>query len=66
MVLGKARSLPIWGAPEKMKLNSGRLRPYPQVLDESGKFYNIEPRGQCYKTFFVRDLRIFVLSQSVC
>ncbi len=23
-------------------------------------------RGRCYKTFFVHDLRIFVLSQSVC
>ncbi len=23
-------------------------------------------RAQCYKTFFVRDLRIFVLSLSVC
>ncbi len=22
--------------------------------------------GQCYKAFFVRDLRIFVISQSVC
>ncbi len=30
------------------------------------KFYNIDTRGQCYKTFSVRDLRIFILSQSVC
>jgi hypothetical protein len=26
---------------------------------ESKKFYNIVPWGQCYKTFFVRDLQIF-------
>ncbi len=30
------------------------------------KFYNIEPRAQCYKTFYDRNLRIFVISQSVC
>ncbi len=29
------------------------------------KVYNTEPWGQCYKTFFVRDLQISVLSQSV-
>jgi hypothetical protein len=26
------------------------------------KFYIIDTRGQCYKTFFFRDLRIFILS----
>jgi hypothetical protein len=26
------------------------------------KIYNILPWGQCYKTFFVRDLQIFALS----
>ncbi len=30
------------------------------------KFCNIDTRGQCYKTFYVRNLRIFVISQSVC
>jgi len=29
-------------------------------------FYNIGPWAQCYKTFFVRNLRIFVISLSVC
>ncbi len=29
-------------------------------------FYNYYSWGQCYKTFSVRDLRIFVISQSVC
>jgi hypothetical protein len=29
------------------------------VNDEGKKFYNIDPRGQCYKTLFVRDLQIF-------
>ncbi len=29
-------------------------------------FYTIDTWGQCYKTFSVRDLQIFVLSQSVC
>ncbi len=29
-------------------------------------FYSIGTRGQCYKTFYVRNLRIFVISQSVC
>ncbi len=27
---------------------------------------NTVTRGQCYKTFFLRNLRIFVISQSVC
>ncbi len=31
-----------------------------------GKFYQIEFWGQCCKTFFVRNLRIFLVSQSVC
>ncbi len=30
------------------------------------KFYNIGPWRQCYKTFFVRNLRIFVQIYSVC
>ncbi len=30
------------------------------------KFYNDEPWGQCYKTFCVLKLRIFIVSQSVC
>ncbi len=29
-------------------------------------FYNIDSRGQCYKTFLVCDLHIFVLSSTVC
>ncbi len=29
-------------------------------------FYNIEPWAQCYKTFYVRNLRMFVISQSAC
>ncbi len=27
---------------------------------QTKKFYNICPRGQCYKTFYVRNLRILV------
>jgi hypothetical protein len=30
------------------------------------KIYNIRPRCQCYNTFYVRNLQIFVLSESVC
>ncbi len=30
------------------------------------KFFEIDTRGQCYKTLFVRDSRIFVISYSVC
>ncbi len=30
------------------------------------RFYNIDTKAQCYKTFSVHDLRIFALSQSVC
>jgi hypothetical protein len=30
------------------------------------KFYNIETWGECYKTFYSRNLRIFVISQCVC
>jgi hypothetical protein len=30
------------------------------------KFDNTGPSDQCYITFFVHDLRIFVLSYSVC
>ncbi len=30
------------------------------------KLYEIGPRAQCYKSFFVCDLRIFLISQSVC
>jgi hypothetical protein len=48
----------------------------PAFVDYGGKkFNNIAPganviithrrRGQCYETFFVRKLRIFILSQSV-
>jgi len=29
-------------------------------------FFNIDPWGQCYKTFFARKLLIFILSLSVC
>jgi hypothetical protein len=29
-------------------------------------FYNVGPWAQCYKTFFVRELGIFVISYSVC
>jgi hypothetical protein len=29
------------------------------------KFYNIEHWAQCYETFYVRNLRIFVISLSV-
>ncbi len=27
-------------------------------------FYNIDPRGQCFKTFYCRVLRIFIISYS--
>ncbi len=30
------------------------------------KFYNIGPWAQCYKTFYVLNLRMFLVSQSVC
>jgi hypothetical protein len=30
------------------------------------KFYRIGPCGQFYKTFFVRNLRIVILSEHVC
>ncbi len=30
------------------------------------KFYNIDTRAQCYKTFYGRNLSMFVLAQSVC
>ncbi len=32
----------------------------------SKKFYYINSNGQCYKTFYGRKLRIFVISQSIC
>jgi hypothetical protein len=32
------------------------------VRDEEKKFCNIDSKDQCYKTFFVRNLRIFVIS----
>jgi hypothetical protein len=30
------------------------------------KFFNTDTLGQCYKTFFVHNLRIFLISYSVC
>jgi hypothetical protein len=36
------------------------------VIIYLGKKFYITNAGQCYKTFFVGDLRIFVLSYSVC
>ncbi len=35
---------------------------WKSVNYEQKKFYNIGPRGQCYKTYFVHDLRIFIKS----
>jgi hypothetical protein len=32
----------------------------------SKKSYNIVPMAQCYKTFYIRNLQMFVLSLSVC
>ncbi len=32
------------------------------VSDEEKKFDNIEARAQCYKTFSVRNLQIFLIS----
>jgi hypothetical protein len=29
-------------------------------------FYSTDPRAQCYKTFYVRGLRMFVISLRVC
>ncbi len=37
------------------------IQPNQQTLDQVGK-----ARGQCYKTLYVRNLRIFIISQSVC
>ncbi len=39
-----------------------------QVFINYGRkmFYDIEHRGQCYKTFLVHNLQIFILSLSVC
>jgi hypothetical protein len=39
------------GASFRAFVNSGRK-----------KFYNIEPRDECYKTIYVRGLRIFLIS----
>jgi hypothetical protein len=33
---------------------------------EHKKFYNSNTRAQCYKTFYGRNLLIFVISYSVC
>ncbi len=44
--------------------NSSLLRTF--INYSCKKFYDYGPRGQFNKTFFVRDLQIFVLSQSVC
>ena len=30
------------------------------------KFYNIDPRSQCYKTFFTRNLQMLIISKSLC
>ncbi len=55
MFVGKVRSLPYSGA---------HFRCSNQVC--SSHTHKLQTRGQCYKTFLVRDLRIFILSQSVC
>jgi len=36
------------------------------VGDEGKKFNNVDTCGQCYKNFYSRNLRMFVISQSVC
>jgi hypothetical protein len=33
----------------------------PTVSDEEKSFYDTDTRGQCYKTFVVRDLWIFII-----
>ncbi len=38
----------------------------PSVLDEEKKFSNLETRSQCYKTLYVCNLRMILISQSVC
>ncbi len=35
-------------------------------IDYRKKFYSIGSRASCYKSHYVRNLRIFVVSQSVC
>jgi hypothetical protein len=42
----------------------GLLRKY--VNYGSKRFHSTGPRAQCYKTFYGRNLRIFVISYSVC
>ncbi len=36
------------------------------VNDEVKKFHIIDTRAQCYKTFFVRNLQIYVISEGDC
>ncbi len=45
-------------------LNSSLLQ--KSVNYGNKKFYNTSTMGQCYKTFYGRNLRIFIISQSVC
>jgi hypothetical protein len=44
---------------------------HPSLLRKSAnhcykKFYNTGPRAQCFKTFYVRNLRVNVISVSDC
>jgi hypothetical protein len=49
------------GFVSKKAYNLGKI-----IWDEKAiKWHKIQDRGQCYKTFSVRDLRIFILSWSV-
>jgi hypothetical protein len=37
----------------------------PDIATDLGQYLKQEFRGQCYKTFYTRNLCIFIISQSV-
>jgi hypothetical protein len=51
----------------KEKEAESRLTSVSADLDEArGEIESLKFRGQCYKTFYTRNLRMFVMSCSVC
>jgi hypothetical protein len=55
-------------APDRRGLSGTNALAYMNSLvsDKHEKVYNVDTRGQCYKAFFFRNLRIFIISWSVC
>ncbi len=45
---------------EQSQITTVKSGPWAFVIKK--KFYNTDTQAQCYKTFFVRNLRIFVIS----